>query len=310
MTSSAGARNARFHGVYNVTKQREGRVAVVTGASSGVGQAAARALAARGWHVIALGRDPERTAAAAADIRGAAAAGVQVDFVRGDLALMSETARMADEIAALTDRVDVLVNNAGGVRAERVITAEGNEATFAGNHLGHFLLTQRLMPQLRAAAAAAAAEPRTARVVSVSSNAHESCSRIDWNDLQQMREWSSGKSYVLAKLCNILFTRELARRAAADGIMAYVMHPGVVGSNFASHAEPRMRNYLATLKSVSPEEGADTAVWLSTAPEADLSTGGYYQNRQLLEPSRAAQDMLAAARLWSESEALLARAGV
>ena len=211
-------------------------MAVVTGASSGVGQAAARALAARGWHVIALGRDPERTAAAAADIRGAAAAGVQVDFVRGDLALMSETARMADEIAALTDRVDVLVNNAGGVRAERVITAEGNEATFAGNHLGHFLLTQRLMPQLRAAAAAAAAEPRTARVVSVSSNAHESCSRIDWNDLQQMREWSSGKSYVLAKLCNILFTRELARRAAADGIMAYVM---VSGGRRQQLREPR-----------------------------------------------------------------------
>jgi len=292
-------------GLWNMT--REGRVAVVTGASSGVGQATARALAARGWHVIALGRDAKRTEAAAADIRAAAAPGVRVDVIRGDLALLSDTARMADEIAALTERVHVLVNDAGGVRAERVITEEGNEATFAGNHLGHFLLTQRLMPQLRAAAAAAA--PGTVRVVSVSSNAHESSSGIDWNDLQQTREWSSGKSYVLAKLCNILFTRELARRAAADGIIAHVMHPGVVGSNFASHAEPRMRGYLATLKALSPEEGADTVVWLATAPEAGLTTGGYFQNRQPLEPSRAAQDDATAARLWDESEALVARAG-
>jgi len=288
--------------------EREGRVAVVTGASSGVGQAAARALAARGWRVIALGRDAERTAAAAADIRAAAAPGVRIDTIRGDLALLSDTARMADEIAALTDRVHVLINNAGGVRAERVITTEGNEATFAGNHLGHFLLTNRLMPRLRAAAAAAS--PGSVRVVSVSSNAHESSSGIDWSDLQQTREWSSGKSYVLAKLCNVLFTRELARHVAAHGIIAHVMHPGVVASNFATHAEPRMRSYLATLKSLSPEEAADTVVWLATAPEAGSMTGGYFQNRQLLEPSRAAQDDAGAARLWAESEALVARAGI
>jgi NAD(P)-dependent dehydrogenase (short-subunit alcohol dehydrogenase family) len=285
---------------------KEGRVAVITGASSGVGQAAARALAARGWNVIALGRDAGRTAAAAADIRASAAPGVRVELIRGDLSLLSDTARMADEITALTDRVDVLINNAGGVRAERVITAEGNEATFAGNHLGHFLLTQRLMPLLRTAVASAA--PGTVRVVSVSSNAHESSSGIDWSDLQQMREWSSGKSYVLAKLCNILFTRELARRAASDGITALVMHPGVVASNFSSHAEPRMRSYLATLKSLSPEDAADTVVWLATEPEAASMTGGYFQNRRLLEPSRAARDDATAARLWAESLALVARA--
>jgi NAD(P)-dependent dehydrogenase (short-subunit alcohol dehydrogenase family) len=286
---------------------RESGVAVVTGASSGVGLAAARALAARGWHVIGLGRDAERTASAARDIRAAAAPAARVDVIRGDLALLSETMRMASEIAALTDRVDVLINNAGGVRAERVITAEGNEATFAGNHLGHFLLTQRLMPLLRAAAATAA--PGSVRVVSVSSNAHESSSGIRWDDLQQTREWSSGKSYVLAKLCNVLFTRELAKRAAADGIVALVMHPGVIASNFASHAEPRMKSYLGTLQAISPEEGADTLIWLATAPEAGSMTGGYFQNRQLLQPSQAAQDEAAAARLWTESEALVARAG-
>jgi NAD(P)-dependent dehydrogenase (short-subunit alcohol dehydrogenase family) len=164
------------------------------------------------------------------------------------------------------------------------------------------------MPKLRAAVAAST--PQTVRVVSVSSNAHESSSGIDWSDLQQTREWSSGKSYVLAKLCNVLFTRELAKRAAADGVAALVMHPGVVASNFSSHAEPRMRSYLGTLKSLPPEEAADTVIWLATAPEAGSMTGGYFQNRQLLEPSRAARDEAAAARLWSESEALVARAGI
>ena len=114
---------------------------------------------------------------------------------------------------------------------------------------------------------------------------------------------------MLAKLCNVLFTRELGRRAAADGIIALVMHPGVIASNFSSHAEPRMRSYLATLKAHSPEDGADTVVWLATAPEAASMSGGYFQNRQLLAPSLAAQDDATAARLWAESEALVARAG-
>lgn len=287
---------------------KESRVAVVTGASSGIGKSAARTLAGRGWHVIALGRDAERTAAAAADIRAAAAPGARVDVIRGDLALLSDTARMAEEIAALTDQVHALLNNAGGVRAELVITAEGNEATFAGNHLGHFLLTHRLMSRLRAAAAAS--EAGTVRIVSVSSNAHESCTGLDWSDLQQRRDWTSGKSYCLAKLCNILFTRELARRVAGDRIIANVMHPGVIASNFANHADPRMRSYIETLKSFPPEVGADTLVWLGTAPEAGRISGGYFQDRRPLEPAPLARDDAAAARLWTESAALIARAGL
>jgi NAD(P)-dependent dehydrogenase (short-subunit alcohol dehydrogenase family) len=286
-----------------MTEQQQIRVAVVTGASSGIGKAAAKTLAALGWHVIALGRDEKRTVAASEEIR--AVPGARVDMIRGDLSLMSDTMRIADAIAALTDKVHVLLNNAGGVRAELKITEEGNEATFAGNHLGHFLLTTRLMPLLRAAAATS--QPGDVRVVSVSSNGHEGCQGIDWNDLQLTQDWSSGKSYCLAKLCNILFTRELARRAAPAGIIATVMHPGVVDSNFVNHAEPRMKSYIATLKSFPPEVGADTLLWLATAPEAGLSTGGYFYNRQLLEPSRAALDDAAADRLWRESETLISR---
>jgi NAD(P)-dependent dehydrogenase (short-subunit alcohol dehydrogenase family) len=291
-----------------MTQQHRARVAVVTGASAGVGKAAAKALAAQGWHVIAQGRDPDRTAVAEAEIRAAASYGAKVNMICADLSLMSDTARLAGEIGQLTDKVHALLNNAGGVRSELIITPEGNEATFAGNHLGHFLLTQRLMPLLRAAAASS--EAGTVRIVSVSSTGHESCPGVDWDDLQLTRAWNSGRSYCLAKLCNVLFTRELAKRGIADGIIANAMHPGVVASNFANHAEPWMKSYMQTLKSVSPEVAADTLVWLAAAPEAGRVTGGYFHKREALSPAPAALDDEVAARLWRESEALIARAGV
>jgi len=288
--------------------QNQTQVAVVTGASSGIGKVAARALASQGWYVIAHGRDAARTAAAETELRATAAPGARVSMLRGDLSLLADTARMAREIAGLTDKVHLLLNNAGGIRAEFVVTPEGNEATFAGNHLGHFLLTQRLTPLLRAAAAAN--KPGTVRVVSVSSSAHEVCRGIDWSDLQLMRRWSSAASYCLAKLCNILFTRELAKRGAADGIVANSMHPGIVASNFASHGDAQMQSYLATRESLTPEVGADTLVWLATAPEAGRVTGGYFHQREPVPPAPAALDDAAAARLWTESEALVTRAGV
>lgn len=291
-----------------MTQRDESRVAVVTGASSGIGKAAAKALVAQGWHVIAHGRDPERTAAAEADMRAAAAPGAKLDMIRADLALLGDTARMAKEIGRLTNKVHALLNNAGGVRSELVITPEGNEATFAGNHLGHFLLTNRLLPLLRAAAATS--QPGTVRILSVSSTGHTSSPGIDWDDLQQTREWASGKSYCLAKLYNILFTRELAKRLAADGIVANSMHPGVIASNFVNHAEPGMKSYMETLNLLPPEAGADTLVWLATAPEAGKVTGGYFHKRAALSPASAALDDKAAARLWQESEALVARAGL
>jgi NAD(P)-dependent dehydrogenase (short-subunit alcohol dehydrogenase family) len=285
----------------------EPRVAVVTGASAGIGRAAAVALASRGWRVIGLGRDAERSAAAEAEIAAVAAPGVAVDFVRADLASMREVMRAAAEVKALTSRLDVLINNAGGVRSELVVTEEGNEATFAANHLAAFLLTRELMPLLRATAARSA--PGSVRVIGVSSSGHAFCNGFDWDDLQMLQRFTTGGAYCQAKLANVLFTRELARRAAADGVVAQVMHPGVVDSNFASHADATMQAYIRTQEQITPEHAARTLVWLATGREGGEGSGRYFYELAPLDPAPLALDDALAARLWRESEALLARLG-
>ncbi len=293
-----------------MTIQQWPHVAVVTGASSGIGKATAKVLAAKGWRVIGLGRDAARCAAAAAELRAAAAPGVQVEIIRADLSLLVDAARAAREVMARTERIDVLINNAGGVAREMVITAEGNEGTFASNHLGPFLLTQRLLPLLRTAAAGC---PGAARIIAVSSSGHQNCPGIDWSDIQRTRNFTTGGAYTNAKLANILFTCALATRVAGDGIVAHAMEPGVVlDSNFVNRADTSMQRYMATLKdvAVSPQQAAETLVWLATAAEPGRSSGGYYHQCQPMPTSAAAQDEMAAERLWIESEALVARAGV
>jgi NAD(P)-dependent dehydrogenase (short-subunit alcohol dehydrogenase family) len=290
-----------------VSRQRQ-RVAVISGASAGIGKAGAKALVEQGWMVFAIGRDPHRCAAAEAEIRAVAAHGAAVHFIRADLALMAEVMRTAAEIAAATQRLDVLINNAGGLREGLVMTPEGNEATFAANHLAPFLLTRELMPLLRATAAKS--PQGSVRVIGVSSTGHEYCRGFDWDDLQMLRGFNAGGAYCQAKLANILFTRELARRGAADGIVAQVMHPGVVASNFASHGDAGLQAYMKTLEAVSPAQAARTMVWLATAPEAGAGSGRYFYNCEALSPAPAALDDAAATRLWSESEALLARMGL
>lgn len=283
------------------------RVAVITGASSGIGRAAARQLAETGWDVILHGRDAGRLEAARAEIVAAAPA-ARVETVVADLCSLAETARMAGAVCAMTDRLDLLLANAGGVRDRQSISTEGNEATFAGNHLGHFLLTLRLLPLLKRTAADQAAG--AVRIVNVSSRGHFVCQAIDWDDLQGLKAWNSVAAYGVAKLANVLFARELARRLGGTGIVVHAVHPGVVASNFASHGTNDLQSHMAAADKITPDSAAADIVWLATAPAPGQSTGGYWAERAEAATSALADDADAAARLWTESEALVARAGI
>jgi len=283
------------------------RVAVVTGASSGIGKETAKALAARGWRLIGIGRDPRRSAAAEEEIR-AASSGGEVDMIRADLALMADAARAARDVAARTDRIDVLVNNAGGMAKCRVMTSEGYEENFAANHLGPFLLTTRLLALLRRAAAAA---PRgSVRIINTSSDASEMIQGLPWNDLQMRDNYNAGAAYCHGKLANVLFARGLAKRLADDGIVAHAMHPGTVDTNFITHADEPTQARIRTFEAQTPAQGADTLIWLATAEEPGKSSGGYFYQRKPRVPNPLVDDDAYVDRLWEESERLIAKAAI
>ena len=278
-------------------------VAVITGASAGIGLAAARALLALGWRVIATGRNPERCAAAEADLAARAGPG-QVTFLRADLAVLAEARRLAAGIAALTPRIDLLANNAGGMTDAFRVTSEGLEENIAGNFLGAFVLTEALLPLLRAAAKDAPAG--AVRIVNTSSDGSEFIPGINLDDLQNLGNWSPGAAYCTGKLANVLHARALAGRLAADGVVAHAFHPGTVDSNFFSHVPDDTRAYTDGLAKISLDDGADTLVWLATSDEAGQSSGGYWYQRAPRVANPVVDDPAVVARFWTESEKLVA----
>ena len=277
-------------------------VAVITGASAGIGKAAARMLVAQGWQVIGTGRDPSRSSAAIAEIECAAKDGGSFTILRGDFDVIENVARLADEVTALAPRIDALVLNAGGVRDAMVITADGLEATFAANHLAHFLLAKRLMPMLKASAA---------RVISTSSDAHTYAPGMNWDDLGFAANYTPMAAYCQAKLANVLFTRELARRGAVHGITANAIHPGAVTSNFWSHGDATFQSRLDQIRetTVTPDAAAQTIVHLVSSPGAAAISGKYFFMGEERDPSAAALDSDSAARLWNVSETMLEKLG-
>lgn len=280
------------------------RVAVVTGASSGIGLEAAKALAAQGWRVIAHGRNPERSIAAEQAIRAASSTG-EVSMIVADLALMAEAARMANDIENLTDRVDVLINNAGGMASEKVITSEDLEENFAGNHLGPFLLTNRLLPLLRHAATGL--PDGSVRIINTSSDASEMIPGLNLDDLQNLGNYSVGLAYCSSKLANVVFAVALARRLASDGIVAYSIHPGIVNSNFFSSFDDDAMARIDTDSMITPEEGADTLIWLATTEEEGRVPGGYFHKRTARPVNPAVSGEAFLQRFWEESEQLMVR---
>jgi retinol dehydrogenase 12 len=278
----------------------QGQVCVITGATSGIGKAAAAALARQGAEVIVVGRDPGRTEATAAAIQADGAPPPKVEIA--DLARLDQVRALAGRLDQTLDRIDVLINNAGLVLNERQVTPDGYEHVFAVNHLAPFLLTNLLRPKLTTSA--------PARVITVSSDAH-TAAKLDLDDPNLEHGWSSWRSYSNSKLANILFTRELAGRLDGTGVTANCLHPGVVRTGFGRDARPLMRVGITIAKPfmLSPERGADTIVYLASAPDVAAKTGGYYVKRQLREPSAAARDDGLARRLWEISERLTGLAG-
>jgi len=265
---------------------------LITGATRGIGQAAAIELARRGAEVALVGRDPERVRAVAASAR-AAGGGAPVHEHVADLTLMSDVRRLADEALDRYERIDVLANNAGALFAQRRETAEGFERTFALNHLAPFLLTNLLRDRLDGG-----------RVVTTTSDAHEG-GRLDLDDLQSERSFSAMRVYGTSKLCNILFTRELARRAPE--LRANCFHPGTVRTGFGK-TENGIWKLLTTLGGPffrSPERGARSLVWLALSEEGGELTGEFVIDEKVAKPSADAQDDALAAALWQRSAELV-----
>jgi len=276
----------------------QGKVVVMSGATSGIGEVAAVRLAAMGARLVLIARDRARGEATLARLRAAAPdVGHVVRYA--DLSALREARRVAAEIAAAEPRIDVLVNNAGAIFATRAVTAEGLERTFALNHISYFVLTAGLLDRLVAAA--------PARIVNTASNAHRQ-GHLDFDDLQSARGYRAFPVYGTSKLCNILFTRELARRLAGRGITANSFTPGFVATRFGDQAGGLYAAgvRLAKLFAATPEKGAETLVYLATSPEVATVSGQFFQNCRPGTLGAEAQDDAVAQRLWRESERIVA----
>ena len=266
---------------------------IITGASDGIGLEAARQLHAQGANVVIIGRSPEKTQAAAEELG--------VPYYIADFSKLDEVRSLASLLKKSYPRIDVLVNNAGGVFGYREVTVDGFEKTMQVNHLAHFLLTNLLMGIL---------VDSKATIINTSSVANSLLSDFNINDLNMEKKHTANKAYGNAKLENILFTKELDRRYAANGISAVSFHPGAVATNFASESKGLFKFlYQGPLKKltglITPAQGADTLVWLATTePGKDWTTGEYYVKRKITKAIDAAYDPRLAASLWSQSSVM------
>jgi len=274
-----------------------GRTCLVTGASSGIGLAAARELARAGASVVLVCRDGARGERALAEV--AAAGNRDVELMLADLSSQEEVRRLARRFLAAKRPLHVLLNNAGVVMMRRTPTVDGIETTFAVNHLAPFLLTNLLLPRM--------IESAPARIVNVASDAHRLKGvRMRFEDLQGEREYRVMRTYGQSKLANILFTRELARRLEGSGVTANCLHPGMVATRLGGNNGLVARAVLVLLKpfSLKPEQGAETSVYLCASRDVEGANGKYYARKKERRPSRAACDDEAAVMLWEISETM------
>jgi NAD(P)-dependent dehydrogenase (short-subunit alcohol dehydrogenase family) len=284
----------------------KGKSILVTGASAGIGEVTALELARQGADVTLVGRSPERTEAAAERIRQSVAAEnnlapATVSTIIADLSILSEVRRAAQEYRRRFERLDVLVNNAGGFFWDRHTTPDGLELTFALNHLNYFLLTQELLPLLEASA-----NGQASRIVNVSSDAHQG-GRLDFDNLQHERKFNGWRAYANSKLANILFTFELSRRLDAKKVTANVLHPAFVATNFGKNNGTlfRVAMPITHLFAIPVEEGAQTSIYLAATPDVEGKSGSYFVKSKPTRAAERAYDEDAATKLWEISEDLV-----
>lgn len=280
-----------------------GKTVLITGATAGIGEVTARELARMGATVVGIGRNPQKCAEVAAQIR-TQTGNKAVEFLVADLSLMSDVRKVTETFRNEYDRLDVLVNNAGAYYQSYQVTAEGFEATFALNHLNYFLLTAGLLDLLKASPAA--------RIVNVASGAH-TAGKLDFADLQMAKKYSGWKAYANSKLCNVLFTYELARRLAGSNITVNTLHPGFVASNFALNNNQGMLAKVAlalfkpvrNLVAISVDQGAETQIFLASSPAVEGVSGKYFDKKKAVTSSPTSYDETVAKQLWEVSERML-----
>jgi NAD(P)-dependent dehydrogenase (short-subunit alcohol dehydrogenase family) len=274
----------------------KGKVVVITGATSGIGLVAAEKLAALGARLVLVARDKTRSEAALASLRKLGPdANHTVHYA--DLSRIQEMKRVASQIAAAEPRIDVLINNAGALFSSRHVTEDGLELTFALNHMSYFVVTHGLRERLLASG--------RARVINTASDAHEG-KELDFNDLQCEKSYQGFKVYGRSKLCNILFTRELARRLQGTTVTANCLHPGFVSTRFGDESGGALSlgARIAKFFAISPEKGAETLVYLASSDDVANISGQYFYKCRVATPSKEAQDDESAAKLWKESARL------
>lgn len=291
-----------------MAENTRGKVVVITGATSGIGQVAAEQLAGMGARIVQVARDRERGQAALARLNQIAP-GIAHTIYYADLSRLSEMKRVASEIAKAQPRIDVLVNNAGAMFGTRELTEDGLERTFALNHMSYFVMTQGLRERL------AASSP--ARVVNTASDAH-TAGTIDFDDLQSEKAYRGNlldwvrfggpafRVYGRSKLMNILYTHELAKKLAGTGVTANSLHPGFVATRFGDQTGGLMSFAIRFAKrfALTPEQGAETLVYLASSPDISNVTGEYFHKCRPLSPSKEAQDDAKGRRLWLETAKL------
>ncbi len=272
----------------------ENKTILITGATAGIGLAAATELARRGARILGVSRNPEKCAHIAAQLRGDTE-NPEVAFIPGDLSSQRDIHRLAGEIRSKYAHIHVLINNAGAIHIARKLTVDGIERTFALNHLGYFLLTSLLLDTLKASA--------PARIINVSSSAQYG-GQIRWDDVSLSGRYQPMKAYRQSKLANMLYTHELARRLAGTGITVNAMHPGLVNTDIAQGNGwliGLLRRYILR-NALTPEEGARTIVYLASSPEVADVTGNFFVREKVRAPAAASLDEEAARRLWELSE--------